>query len=716
MGHTKRRGGLLGLALGALALPLLAMPTASGITSAPAAAAALPATSKVMVVGDSISQGLEGDYTWRYRLKNHLGTRADFVGPWTGTTVVAPALPTGWPDTPTTPVRNGAYRNQMTFDSQHLAQWGWQMAQAKSQVGQRVSTYQPDVLLVELGFNDIAWGVASPEQTVTNLRALIAAARAAKPSIRIAVANVVQRSPLENLPNLPASISEYNTRLADAAWSLSTSQSPVSVVDINSPWDYNRDTYDGLHPNVRGEYVIAKAFADVISRDWGLGGAFGAIPSSLPTDPGVSPPTTISATPSGPGLRVAWNHAFGAGGYQYWLKDLTKGETTFTKAALDIPADSWNDLGLPSGHKFEFFVKTVRGRTVSAPSPVARATVPPLADVTNLKVVGDPERPYELKLTWDPVPGALDYHVYAAPGCDVLPPPVDTYQLVQWNLGTKTTWTQSWILDPCMNYTVVASRYGGDGRKIWGQARGVPYQNNFYHLLARNRYMDTAADSGDQKATTNIGGGTDRGIVVARGFIRNNDAQTMVIGDNRQFETNPYSSSKIGVAYDTKTGDVGVYVHKSCAVLNEIWCVGARPIQFVADASTVGEGNRSAINYVTATKSSSGVITIKVSAINSYDQVMLAAADWIGSLGRINATITLTPSNGTYKATIVGDRFPAWEILRYPRTGGWPAGQMGETRIIGTRDQTSIGDLKGSPSTCTSPAAENTGPTNAMIC
>ena len=68
--------------------------------------------------------------------------------------------------------------------------------------------------------------------------------------------------------------------LADAVWTLGTAQSPVTVVDINSPWDYSRDTYDGLHPNVRGEYVIAKAFADAISRDWGLGSSFGSIPAS----------------------------------------------------------------------------------------------------------------------------------------------------------------------------------------------------------------------------------------------------------------------------------------------------------------------------------------------------------------------------------------------------------------------------------------------------
>jgi len=43
---------------------------------------------KIMVVGDSISQGLDGDFTWRYRLSNHLlngGANFVNVGPRTGT-------------------------------------------------------------------------------------------------------------------------------------------------------------------------------------------------------------------------------------------------------------------------------------------------------------------------------------------------------------------------------------------------------------------------------------------------------------------------------------------------------------------------------------------------------------------------------------------------------------------------------------------------------
>ena len=101
------------------------------------------------------------------------------------------------------------------------------------------------------------------------------------------------------------------------------------------------------------------------------------------------------------------------------------------------------------------------------------------------------------------------------------------------------------------------------------------------------------------------------------------------------------------------------------------------------------------------------MITVKVSARNSWKEL---------DLGRINATVTLTPSGNTFTAKLVGDKFPAWEILRYPATELFPAKAAGVVRTIGTRDQTSIGDLKASASTCTSTGPDEETATNPMSC
>ena len=63
-----------------------------------------------------------------------------------------------------------------------------------------------------------------------------------------------------------------------------------------------------------------------------------------------------------------------------------------------------------------------------------------------------------------------------------------------------------------------------------------------------------------------------------------------------------------------------------------------------------------------------------------------------------------------------GDKFPAWEFYRYPRFDGFPAGFTGTFRTLGTRDQTSLGDLKAPQVTCTSTGEGNGAATRPMVC
>jgi lysophospholipase L1-like esterase len=341
-----------------------------------------------MIVGDSISQGLEGDHTWRYRLRQHLsstGANVNFVGPYTGTTQLPIALPAGWPDVAVPPVFDGAYRGGLSFDSDHFAQWGRQAHQAKDDIQTRVRQYRPDYLLVELGFNDLGWGVSNAAGLTADIKALIANARAAKPDIKILVANVVHRTPLPNLPGLDALINSYNSGLAAALQSVNTSASPVRLVDISSAYSPTADTYDGLHPNGLGDYKIARAFAGVLSGQFGLGGAFGAIPSSVPK---LIPerPSMIFATPTDAGITVSWSHSFGASGYWFWMRDVTNGES-FQRLPLPIPADSWKLTWVQVGHTYEFKVVPSRGNDNGPESAVASV-------VANPKTAAGPGSPY----------------------------------------------------------------------------------------------------------------------------------------------------------------------------------------------------------------------------------------------------------------------------------------------------------------------------------
>jgi hypothetical protein len=370
-----------------------------------------------MVVGDSISQGLEGDYTWRYRLAQHLagsGRPVDFVGPYTGTTRVPATLPAGFPNTPTPPVFNGAYRDYMTFDSNHFAQWGRQAHQAMGDIRAQVAAYQPDYVLVELGFNDLGWGVSNPDGLIADMRTLIGEARAGRSGVQVLVANVVHREPLAQLPQLDAVINEYNGKLGPALAALSTAGQPVALVDISSGYAYATDAYDGLHPNNIGEYKIARAFANVLSSTFGFGSAFGAVPT-VPVLLNPSTPAGITATATGTGILVSWSHSFGAGGYWFEQRLKDAGQA-WQRAPLPIPADQWNTGWLTRGAEYEFRVLPVRGNLTGGASPVASAVANPLTANCPPNITTTPGT-RSLTVSWSPAVGvhsetASGYIVY----------------------------------------------------------------------------------------------------------------------------------------------------------------------------------------------------------------------------------------------------------------------------------------------------------------
>ncbi len=198
---------------------------------------------ELMVVGDSISHGREGDWTWRYRIwewLRHERVGFTFVGPYTGT------VPPDDPEPPRPPplASEPQHRNPLRFDggyakginsaflanSNHFAASGWQLREAKERVAEQVATYQPDICLVELGFNDLGWWVTGPEDTIENMRRLVDQARSAKPNIKFAIANVPHRTHMSGREDLPVNTDKYNALLADAVASWSTAESPVALV------------------------------------------------------------------------------------------------------------------------------------------------------------------------------------------------------------------------------------------------------------------------------------------------------------------------------------------------------------------------------------------------------------------------------------------------------------------------------------------------------
>jgi hypothetical protein len=361
---------------------------------------------KIMIVGDSITSGDLGDYTWRYRLWQDLrSANPQFVGHWTGTenfyddpVYLAEVNGTPPPASDYANPEDGYYNSNVdpSFISSggdtHDALWGWTYHVAKGYIANDVSAYRPNYLLVALGYDDLAFN-GSVSGTLADAKTFITNARAADPGIRILIGNVVHRTPLPAFPNLDSTITTYDNDLAAAVHGWSTRQSPVRLVDISSVYDPSVDAYDGLHPNGVGEYVIGDAFATAMAKDFGVGTVPGPPPSSVPGI-ALTAPGSLVGSMSGKGPLLQWGHVYGAGGYDLYERDVTGNPSPlppFTEMPLliPVPGDHWYAGWGAPGHTYQYEVTAVHGSSQSGPSSPVTLTMPdpepfadPPADVT----------------------------------------------------------------------------------------------------------------------------------------------------------------------------------------------------------------------------------------------------------------------------------------------------------------------------------------------
>ncbi|MBM7091632.1 GDSL-type esterase/lipase family protein [Streptomyces sp. NPDC012461] len=220
---------------------------------------------RFMPVGDSMTIGSAGEHTWRYRLWQHLcatyGGPFTLVGPRETLYDKAAEAPTSY-----------AYADP-DFPRGHLAGWGEGWHHLTPLIGDAVRTARADVLLVSLGLIDLGF-YTNAEQTADNVRAFVAGARAARPSVRMVIMPVPHNIRADQDAPFAAQVARFNDLLAKAVIDLGTDTSPLLLADPAATYDFHTDTYDGTHPNESGEHRMAAAFADAMWRDWDLGGPY----------------------------------------------------------------------------------------------------------------------------------------------------------------------------------------------------------------------------------------------------------------------------------------------------------------------------------------------------------------------------------------------------------------------------------------------------------
>jgi acyl-CoA thioesterase-1 len=209
---------------------------AGGLTAANQAEAVV----RIMPLGDSITSSANGQASYRYWLWKKLltaGARVDFVGSQFG-------------------VDNGVPRFG-DFDQNHEGHNGWTTSQAIPFITRWSQLYRPDIVLLDLGANDIVQGRA-PSSIISQLRFIVMLLRAVNPNVKVLVAKL---TPMEGFE---AQVAQLNSLIGPLAGQLNRPGSSVMAVDLASGFDLLADAGDGVHPNEAGEKLIANRFYRLI--------------------------------------------------------------------------------------------------------------------------------------------------------------------------------------------------------------------------------------------------------------------------------------------------------------------------------------------------------------------------------------------------------------------------------------------------------------------
>lgn len=288
------------LAAFATLLFVLAAPTpAPAPTPTAAPTPTEPEATRILVVGDSVTHGEDGQYTWRFFAHRGLvsgGANVDFVGPWKGT----------FPGGETKDHWSGSYADP-DFDADHASRWGlsmWEGLYVASEkapaIEDLVAEHEPDVVVELLGINDFVWLELDAKQMLGQVRLFVERARSAKPDIDFVLGTIPQTWLSKEIP-------AYNKGLRSLATELSTPWSRV-VVTATPAFREGRDTYDNAHLSNRGQVKMARVVLDALNG-LGIGGKVKV------TMPPKNPRSPKATRPKPRVVKVSWRRAARAARY-----------------------------------------------------------------------------------------------------------------------------------------------------------------------------------------------------------------------------------------------------------------------------------------------------------------------------------------------------------------------------------------------------------------
>ena len=220
-------------------------------------------TTNILCLGNSITNGVDSFNSYRRDLWQTLHARHynfDFIGSWSAHHMGSPVP---LPD----------------FDLDHEGHSGWKFSDllnppdwdsARGKLSTWIAGYSPDLVLIELGTNDV-FQCRKPADMLADLDKIVSILRKKNPRVKIFLAEVPPMGRQWSDKKLcgtdtsyEAAIQELNRQIVRYGPAHSLPRSPIVTVNQFTGVDPARDQFDDIHPNTRGEAIMARRWYDAI--------------------------------------------------------------------------------------------------------------------------------------------------------------------------------------------------------------------------------------------------------------------------------------------------------------------------------------------------------------------------------------------------------------------------------------------------------------------
>lgn len=331
-----------------------------------------------MLAGDSITQGRDGDYTWRYRFDRELQrqhvTDVSLVGPKKYPRSYGSKYP--------------HYLVGSGWETDHDATSGTTLHYQLGLIKQDMEAATPDILVSYLGTNDFlrvpeenpgvtgADLMAAYEQKITQAiddwGTYVDTVRSVDPNEKIVLGELVS-------PNIPQSIrDDYNSKLATFATNkagIGVGAPSIVVAQLaGSLWSSSDYLYDGVHPTPTAETFLAQRFAESVNEV--SPGLFPG-PITIQQDHVVpwDPPLTAKVKIARGRIHLDWSFALAYNSATQMRVKLINLRTMKARILPFQTAARWTSPKLPAGH-YRYRLQAARVRMHSLWSPAYAVKVP----------------------------------------------------------------------------------------------------------------------------------------------------------------------------------------------------------------------------------------------------------------------------------------------------------------------------------------------------